>query len=297
MKPKLIFFFAIIIMAITIVLLLGLHISADREIVQMFQERQIFSAKQLSKQLETSLRDEARIVEILSSFSSLQNKNNEGIAEEIQKYYEYLRKEHVKSISVFDKNGSSIYSTLPHGVSINLTDKKLLTWAAQKANSGEQYITSVVPFTTSESVANTEFLVTIAAPIYQRASGEFIGVAAVVINYDEILSSFFNEASFINSKENAWLVDKEGTVLYHPEHPEMMGINISDENSSCLSCHTSFTHVETILNTASGSIKYRLKDRPQKLASFVTLNYKNISWKIVVNAPLDEVTTVSSRLN
>lgn len=304
MKSKLTITLTVIILMVTIFMLTGLHNSSKKKVTQRFQSQQVFTARQLSKELEASLRNESRAVEILSSLPVLKNKNMDAAAVAAQEYFEYLKKEHVKSINIYDEKGTIIYSTLKDTVSVKQNENNFFNWAIQRENKGKQFIVSEVPFTFPKSSKNSTFQVMIVAPIYKESgtetsiyknllykdsSDKFIGIVSVIVNLDEILTSFFHSDSSHNSKENAWLLDKDGTVLYQAEHPEMIMFNVHQQDKSCLGCHDSFKYVETILAKSTGSTEYQLKGNRQKLSSFVTLNFNNISWKIVVNSPLDEV--------
>ncbi len=306
MKSKLIIALTVFILMVTISLLIGLHNSAKMEVVRKFQSQQLFTARQLSRELELCLRDECRTVETLSSLPVLKNKKTDSAAEAIQKYFEYLKKNQVKSISIYDEKGTIIYSTLKEAISIKLDDSKFFTWSVQRENKGKQLITSEVPAAFSKSNMNSAFQVMIVAPIYsgltpeasslknlpyKESSDQFVGIISAVVSLDGILTSFFQQDSSHFSKENAWLIDKDGTVLYQAEHPEMIMFNMHQQNKSCFECHDSFKYVETIQTNNTGSTEYQLKGNPQKLSSFVTLNFKNISWKVVTNTPLDEVTS------
>jgi len=290
MKSKLIILLTVIILTFTIFLLVGLHNSAKKEVVQRFQSRQLFTARQLSKELETCLRDESRAVEILSTLPVLKNKKTDAAAKAVQEYFEYLKKDHVKSISIYDEKGTIIYSTLKDAIASDQSDTKFFAWAAQRKNKGYQFIIEDVPQTFAQSSKNSSFQVMIVAPVYGESPSNFIGLVSVVVDLDDILTSFFRADSSHTSKENAWLIDKDGTVLYQAEHPEMMMFNVHQQDESCLECHTSFKYVETILAKPTGTTAYQLKESSEKLSSFFTLNYKNISWKVVVNTPLNEVT-------
>ncbi len=61
--------------------------------------------------------------------------------------------------------------------------------------------------------------------------------------------------------------------------------NIHSLNDDCKSCHSTFDYVSGILLQKTGSIKYSLKDKIEKIASFATMNLGNASWSVVVNTP------------
>ncbi len=293
MKSKLLLTFFVSIFILSVILLVKLHHSTKKEVVERFQSQQLFAAKQLSKEIETSLQNETQTVEKLSSLAPLKNNNINQIAAAVQEYFENFKKENIRSISVYNEKGTIIYSTLKEAVSLKQDDAQFYKWGIQRENKGKQLITTEVPLVFSPLDKEPTFRVLIAAPIYRESNSadKIVGVVSVVVDLENILTSFFQVDSLQKTQERAWILDNDGTVLYQPEHPEMLMFNMHRQDESCLECHHSFKYVETILAKTSGATEYQLKDKPQKLSSFASLNYKNISWKIVVNMPLDEVTS------
>jgi PAS domain S-box-containing protein len=297
MKPKLLLTLYLTIFIISFILLLRLHTSTVNEVIERFKIGQQITANQLSKELESCLNNETREIELLSSSTSVKNKNLSQMTTVIEKTFMYLKKDHIKSISVYNEKGMIIYSTLKEAGLVKSDDTQFFKWGTKKENEGKQFITTEVPQIFSPKDKKSTFLILIASPIYrvgskEKYSDKFAGLVFAVVDIGEYLNSFFRNNNLHNAKENAWLLDKNGTVLFQPEHPEMLMFNMHNQDESCLECHGSFKYVENILARTSGTIEYQLKDNPKKLSSFATFNYKNISWKIVVNIPLDEVSNI-----
>ncbi|MFA6980221.1 MAG: PAS domain S-box protein [Ignavibacteriaceae bacterium] len=290
MKSKLTIILTVFVLTITIFLLVGLHKSTRKEVVERFQSRQLITANHLSKEIETALRDQSRTVETLVSLILLNNEKPDVMSGVVKEYFSYLKNDHIKSISIYDAKGDILYSTLQNVISLNHADSKFFSWSVRKENRGKQFITSEVPSAFLQLGNKSVFQVMIVSPIYKTSSNKVIGIVAVVAALDDILKSFYVENAAQNKKEYSWVLDNDGTVLYQAEHPEMMLFNVNANDESCLECHESFKYVEKILTKSSGSAEYQLKERPMKFSSFTTLNFKNISWKVVVVTPLDEVT-------
>ncbi|MFH2141125.1 MAG: hypothetical protein ABIJ97_01785 [Bacteroidota bacterium] len=101
MKLKLIIIAAAVILVVTVLLLFYLHVNSEKEIVQRFQAEQLVAARTLAREIELYLRDGTHRIVMLSSFPSLQYRDLKEIAATIQEYFEYLKKDHVKAISVY----------------------------------------------------------------------------------------------------------------------------------------------------------------------------------------------------
>jgi PAS domain S-box-containing protein len=295
MKTNKIVFSSVFILIVTIFLLFELHNSTKIEVLDKFKAQQLFTAKLLSKEIESCLHYQSLAIEVLSSFAEIKNKDKRTIALTVEEYYKYMKKDHVKSISLYNENGAIIYSTSEDAAALLKSDSDYFTRAAKRENKGKQFIISELPFKSAQPNKSSIFQVMIATPVYSEISSatddKFAGIIYCIIDLDEILKSFFMIDSLHGVNEHAWILDKNGTVMYQSEHPEMIKFDVHQQDESCFECHNSFKYVETILSKTSGTTEYRLKNNPPKLASFSSLEINNISWRVVVNIPLDEVTS------
>jgi hypothetical protein len=293
MKSKLIIIVTAFILIVTVSLLFELHNSSEKEVIERFHAGQIVAARSLAREIELYLHDRSRGVEILSTFTSFQKLDMNEIASTMKEYFEYLKKDHVKAISVYDEKGTIIYSTTKDAVGHVYAEYDFFQWASKKENKGKQFVSSLIQKTDNqtERLSNFRFLIT--APIYQeiekqqypKPSIKFMGVVTATIDLKEVLAAFLPIASPYAAKEKVWIMDRDGTLLFQPEHPEMVLKNFHLQNKTCRKCHLSFKYVETILTEKEGTTEYKLKEGPKKLASFSSVEFKNISWEIVLNLP------------
>jgi PAS domain S-box-containing protein len=89
-----------------------------------------------------------------------------------------------------------------------------------------------------------------------------------------------------------WIMDSTGKLLFHSEHRDMVGRGIYQRDEKCRQCYTSFDHAEKILKARQGTVNYKLKGSPGKIAAFAPMNFEDLSWIVVVNSSYDEVTAV-----
>lgn len=75
MKTKFIIIAAAVILIVTVVLLYYLHLDSEKEFVQRFQAEQLVASRQLAREIESYLHGRAQGVNVLSSFTSLQNRD------------------------------------------------------------------------------------------------------------------------------------------------------------------------------------------------------------------------------
>ena len=120
--------------------------------------------------------------------------------------------------------------------------------------------------------------------------GQFLGVLTFTLDMKEFLA---NQVGFKDPPMNLdqiWIVDKNGTLLFQPDHPEMVFRNIYQSEGNCQQCHASFHYVEEMLEKKQGTLDYQIKDHPQKIAAFASVEFENASWVVVVNTPYGRVT-------
>jgi putative nucleotidyltransferase with HDIG domain len=133
-----------------------------------------------------------------------------------------------------------------------------------------------------------------AASGHQRPGGKFAGALMLTVDVEKMLAERSPLLTPATKLHRLWIMDREGTLLVHSGHPEMVMNNIREKDKTCNECHTSFDYLETILGKTEGTIEYRIKGEPKKVAAFTSMSFDKTSWIVVMNAPLDEVTAFES---
>ena len=206
----------------------------------------------------------------------------------LQFFHKQMDKAHVKGIFLQDEFGSIIHSTDPNMSGLIKGESQFLAWAKKKENRGGVFVS---PLSKTQPL---NFL--LAIPLYQeeQTSSEpreiFIGTLSLIVDLKEFLSGQLGPAEPKKDLHRLWIIDKEGTLLFHSEHPGMTLRNIFRRDESCNQCHISFDYVEKILKEGHGFVEYKLGNGLEKLAAFIPMEFQNTSWIIVVNAPFDRVT-------
>ncbi|MBM2840909.1 MAG: hypothetical protein HW412_1437, partial [Bacteroidetes bacterium] len=281
----------------TIFLIVDYQRATEDEVVGRFRAYQIVAVRELTREMEHYLRARSQGLQVLSSFASLQHRDSEKMAADIQQYFEYVKKNYVKAISVYDEKGIVIYSTTEDAIGRNYAECDFFQWATRKENKGKQFVSSLIRATQNQSDRVPYFRFLIAAPVYQEArdsrypkpSHKFAGVLTVTIDLEEVTAAFLPVLSNNTTKQQVWIVDASGTVLFQPEHREMVLNSIHRRDETCMRCHVSLDYVEKVLAEKQGTIEYTLREQPKKLAAFAPLTFENGTWIIAVNVSLDEV--------
>jgi len=288
----------LLILTIFSLLLYDLHSSADTEIINRFNAQQLTAVNQITRELESFLSKNSDGLKMLSTLSSFQHLDMQFLVPDIQNYFEHARQHSVTAISVYNSQGKIIYSTTKSAMGRNYRQLDYFQWAAKEANKGKQFISSLIQKSDNKNEPLPYFRFLIVSPIYQKSLGsskqfppiKFVGVVTATIDLKEVLSAFLPLVTPYVTKENVWIVDNAGSLLFQSEHPEMVLRSITKYDKSCMRCHTSFDYVKEILSSRKGNFTYQLKDKQKKLAGFASLRYNNISWTVVLNLPSDEVT-------
>ncbi|NJD21903.1 MAG: PAS domain S-box protein [Melioribacter sp.] len=288
---------AIVMTIVTGLLLIGLNKTTEKEIVKEYNKEQLHSVKDFSSNIETYINTRVEVVDLLSSLLAFRKYDSKFIKTEINHFYENEKGNFVTKLSLYDKTGTIIYSSSKDIIGHKLAESEIFRWAKNPENKGKQFISSPikVPKVKGDSIPHIHFV--IAVPIYNVAdindkmdsSQKFSGVVTETVDFDKLLQTLISNHQSDKVKEYLWVMEKNGTLLFHADHPEMAFANVQQRNESCMNCHISFQHIETMRLKKEGNIEYQLKNRPLKLASYTTLDYKNISWTLVLNMPSEQV--------
>ena len=130
--------------------------------------------------------------------------------------------------------------------------------------------------------------VTVAAPVCGRDG--LVGVVAVRLDIHDIAASHLGPMNS-GTRSYAWIMDGQGTLLFHPEKPDMAGRNLYRADASCFGCHKTFDLEKKIVEgTGDDSGRYVAPTGEDKIVSFSTAAVGTARWIVAVSAPYSEVT-------
>ncbi len=128
----------------------------------------------------------------------------------------------------------------------------------------------------------------IVSPIYR--SEHFKGLLFFTINIHDIAEHYLKRLRF-GAGGYPWMIDRSGTLLYHPTQPSMVGGNIYNTEPRCYSCHSNFNFEKKILEGKVTSFgKYISPTGENKIIAFAPIEIGKISWIIAVSSPYSDVT-------
>ncbi len=129
-----------------------------------------------------------------------------------------------------------------------------------------------------------------------RAHGSKGDAAAVFLSMsvDEITSRFTSKMDIVD-KGNIWIMDRQGTLLYHAIQPAMVGNNIYKATSACLKCHRNFDTEKQIIERASSKTgKYIGPSGEDKVLSFARTG-DELAWIVFVSSPYSDITNMTKQ--
>ncbi len=122
------------------------------------------------------------------------------------------------------------------------------------------------------------------------SGGRAIGAVELDISLDSINRKFL--APIRSGKKGyAWMMSDDGTLLYHPSQPGMIGRNLYRASRSCFVCHKSFNTERWILRGGrTGASSYVAPFGEDKLIAFSKLSMFGRKWIVCCTIPYSEVT-------
>jgi len=279
------------LLGVVTLLTFHLHHEGIQAVLSQFQKGQLSYAKHLSNQIRFYIQARARGLRAASSFPSIRNGTTAQQRSDIEGYAKQIERVYVKAVSLLDESGTLIYSTDPANIDFKKNVAGLFTWARNSENKGKISLTPVMTETRS-------LVFILATPLYRggtgskhpASNGSFAGVLAFTLDMKEFLADQLGSADPKMDLDQIWIMDKNGTLLFQPEHPEMVFRNIYQREGSCRSCHPSFNYTEEILSKREGTVDYEIENHPKKIAAFAPMEFENVSWVVVVNTHYNRVT-------
>jgi PAS domain S-box-containing protein len=280
-----------ILLGVVSLLTFHLHYEGIQEVLSQVQKGQLSYANHLSNQIQFYIQARTRGLRALASFPSIRNGNAAQQRSDIEAYAKQIAKVYVKAVSLHNELGTLVYSTDPNTIDLKRNGGELSAWAQKSESRGKISLTPVVTETQS-------LMFILAVPLYRDISDHkrpkpkenLAGVLTFTLDMKEFLVDQLGAADPKMSIDQIWIMDKDGTLLFQPEHPEMVYRNIYQREGTCRSCHTSFNYTEEILSKRQGTVDYKIENHPKKIAAFSPMEFEDVSWVVVVNTPYAWVT-------
>ena len=278
---------AVLVILAVVFLIHHLHVENKAGILSQFEDHQFAHTLHLAHQIQSFLQARSRELQALSLIVSREDGVFKKERADMETYSKMM--EYVKAIVVYNGSGEITYVTDRNAIRLDGTDRELLSWAKRRENRGKVL---GLPLVQSDS-----FMFLLAIPLYRgsaeaaprKPNGKFAGVVTLTVDLKDFLSHQFRVLGLKKDLYKAWILGRDGKLLYPSQHTEMVLRIISQRDESCQQCHASFDYVEKILKERHGIVDYELKNSPKKIATFAPMNFEETSWIVVINSSYDEV--------
>ncbi len=291
LTPAVIILSLLIVLSLIIILGQVFHQTLQEEMAGQFNKQQLLLAQEVAMNIEGFIGHVYKDIHIMSRLPDIHkiDKNIKGRTMADAVTFN-IQNAMLVTIRVLNKDGIVLYdSSYPgrEGVDLSKTD---YFQKARLLPRNEKLITDLLPETEGSSESR-QFVV--ATAIYPRRTehmpAEFRGVVLAVLSLDGITQKFLAPIKS-GTSGYAWMMDSDGTLLYHPTQPEMVGKNLYQADRSCFKCHKSFdTEKKMIEGKTEVYGYYQAPGGENKLAAFYKIPLSRKSWVVVVSAPYSDV--------
>lgn len=250
-------------------------------------------------------------MEMAEQFNKQQLLLSSSIADNVKSYIKFLKEEAAELAHEFQGNDALTKSGFEHLIKEELRHEGLYNVKIGLLNEkgdilfvrGDEWLIRPVAAEIAEKcqiikqgnagVFGTTSSVVIAAPIYKQNQQKYIIVFFASIS--EIANDFVGKIK-AGGKGYLWIMDKSGTLLYHPTQPDMIGGNIYTTNSKCFKCHINFDLEKRIIEgTTTNYGRHIAPSGEDKIIAFSNADVDELSWIIAVSAPYSEITGTTKK--
>ncbi len=270
---------AFLLLIVSVIVTLNFYFlrSYQSEMASQINNQQSIIAKTLSNSIDNTIEHFMEEIVSLSKLISVRGLQSEGLESFVTHAFEELNEDVQVDVLILDSDKGEVVFSSIEGYEIQPEDRELCS-KCKTIDDGKYYI--------SPMGANSGQLKAI-TPI--RRDGVHLGAIMIIINTDDLNNKILAPLSASQSG-NAWIMNGEGTLIYHPTMPEMVGRNIKNHDKECLTCHKSFNAEMEILNSPDiGSRSYVAPFGEDKLIAFSRM--KEMNWIVCSSIPYSAVTS------
>jgi len=297
LKQKKIFtptvFVLIILVVLSLIIILGqfFHQSLQEEMAGQFNNQQLLLAREVAVNIESFVDHVYKNLRVISQLPNVDQIHLSPRCRSIAGLITLsLQNEGLITVRVLDENGILLYdSAFPERELEDLSRTDSFR-KARLLPKNEKLITELLESHDQGSIRK-EFI--IATPIYKTREDEprpvFRGVVLAVLSMNGITKKYLSPIRS-GMRGYAWMMDSDGTLLYHPNQPQMVGKNLYQTDKTCFQCHKSFDTEKKMIEGKTVTFgSYEAPGGENKLAAYYKFPIVRKSWIVVVSAPYSDV--------
>jgi signal transduction histidine kinase len=290
-SPIIIVLSLLVVLSFIIILGQFFHQTLQEEMASQFNQQQLLLSREVAMNIEGFIDHVSKNIRVISRLPELDRIHlGPRIRSVVDSISIGLQNKALETIQVVDKKGIVLYdSAYPNHEGADLSGTDYFQKARLLPND-ERLVTDLMDIHHHETTTK-EFI--IATPIYYHdaryPAPEFRGVVLAVLSMDGITQRYLLPIKS-GIRGYAWMMDAEGTLLYHPSQPQMVGRNLYQSDKTCFECHRSFETEKRIVEGKSETVgSYLAPGGETKLAAYYRFPIVKKSWIVVVSAPYSDV--------
>ncbi len=278
---------------LSLIIILGqfFHQTLQNEMADQFNKQQLLLAQEVAINIESVIDHVYKDISVISQIPNVQNiYRSPAIRAMVEAMNFHIQSEMLVTIRILNRKGRLVYdSAFPGREGADLSQTDYFKRASVLSRHG-RLVTELLA-SPVHKLEGKQFI--IATPIYQPVrtplTWRFNGVVLAVLSMDGMTQKFMAPIKS-GTRGYAWMMDSDGTLLYHPTQPQMVGKNLYHTDRSCFKCHISFeTEKKMIEGKAETFGYYRAPGGENKLLAFFKIPIGSKAWIVVVSAPYSDV--------
>ncbi len=272
----LLFILVIFIISLIITLNMFFQQSYQSEMAEQFNRQQLLIAKSVAKSIEGDIQHIDAETLSLARLLGEGKLSGRTMEESVYTAYVDLSEDVNVTVKILDGNGRLTFSS--HGQPVSPEDMKNFRNVSSLPSGRVTYVDQLAQ----------ERKITLLTPISQDSRPK--GLLIMDLSIDTISKKFLAPIR-AGIRGHAWMMSGNGTLLYHPTQPKMVGKNLYKADRSCFDCHTSFDVERKILESGDiGFSSYIAPYGEDKLIAFSRAKIADLSWIVCISIPYSEVT-------
>ena len=256
------------------------YVEARQTAIKNLNEIQRVYARQAAVGIESFFTNRTNSLKALSNMEDIVNNNAEG-QKDLKLFYEAHR-EQITAITRMDEKGIVIYN-FPDGKNIIGNDISTQKHVKQLLKDHKPVISDV--FQSVEGISS----VAIHVPVFKGS--DFKGSVGVLIDFKSLAKHYF-ESIKIGQTGNAWVISRDGTVLYSP----IPGFTGKSEYANIVGFPSLLPIVNDMIKGHAGTAEFmfnKIGDKTvpdiKKYSIYMPIQLGNTFWSINVSTTEDDI--------
>ncbi|OGL38912.1 MAG: hypothetical protein A3C43_01970 [Candidatus Schekmanbacteria bacterium RIFCSPHIGHO2_02_FULL_38_11] len=304
----------IIALVIGIILVVAFNVqkSSEKEIASQFNSQQLIVAHEVAILIESFFKKTLDELNLAAFFLGRNISELEETTPLLNKLFSNLQFDSIIISTAFINAKGEMLSQYPTPESLKNKDinsfdnKDFFVFSKQ----------TLKPFISKATMNKGRREIIISFPIHKQTKTEigegkeFLGILVCYIDVKE-LAQTFSKPIKRGVIGYAWILNEDGTLLYHPSHPEMIWRNIFKNDGTCFQCHESFENEKRMVRGEIGTKEYFVKTGGKKIIAYYPIKIfdkryiprlsekgmRIANWSIAVSSPYSNVISLIKQSN